>query len=57
MNELEKIELNCRRLLACKTSEERSDVLKESVGYLGLAKAYVELSDIVFNLCNHQEVN
>jgi hypothetical protein len=44
MTELEKIELNCRRLINA-PELNRSDVLKESVGYLGLAKAYVELSN------------
>lgn len=56
MSELEKIELQCRRLLACDTSERRSDILKESVGYLGLAKAFVELCEINFNLISRLEV-
>ena len=55
MTELEKIELQCRRLLACETSERRSDILKESVGYLGLAKAFIELSEINFNLRSNLE--
>jgi hypothetical protein len=44
MTELEKVELQCRRLINAK-EHERSAILSESLGYLGLAKAYVELSN------------
>lgn len=44
MKELEKIELQCRRLINA-PEDKRSEILRESLGYLGLAKAYVELSN------------
>jgi hypothetical protein len=51
MTESEKIELQCRRLLAAKDNSEKvSRILSESVGYLGLAQAYVELSNELFCL-------
>ena len=42
MTILEQVELDCRRLLAAK-EHERSDILVNCVGYLGLARAYVDL--------------
>ena len=43
MSKEELTELNCRRLLNAATSEMRSDILKDSLGYTGLAQAYIEL--------------
>lgn len=44
--DLEKIELQCRKLLVAKTSEQRSEVFADSVGYLGLAQAYIAMCDL-----------
>ena len=49
MTELESIELQCRRLINA-PENKRSEILRESVGYLGLAKAYVELSNELLRL-------
>ena len=54
MTELENIEVQCRRLINA-PEHERTEVLRESVGYLGLAKAYVELSNQFLQLKAEQE--
>ena len=42
--EADKVELQCRRLMSA-LDKNRSGILAESLGYLGLADAYVRLSD------------
>jgi hypothetical protein len=50
----EEIARNAKRLVDCKTSDERIDILIDSIGYLGLATAYLDLTEKVRELEKNQ---
>ena len=46
----ENIELQCRRLLANENSDLRNEIMRNSIGYTGLAKAYIMACDEIHEL-------